>query len=225
MTLVVTTTTGGLMDLATVSLHIASLWPRPITVVEADPDGGRLAARHDWDVRPGLVDLAAAVRSRSEELPRLTPLLRRHSAEVSVIVAPPAAEPIMASLPVLAQNRDRLDQIVETDVLVVVGRIRPDSPANELLRAADLRVLVTRTDLEDVVSVVHRADHLRSLGSWSVLTAGGRYESAEVARTIEWPVVDDLLPNNPKAGARLRASIRKLADSGLEPESLTAAVA
>ncbi|MEN9805400.1 MAG: hypothetical protein RIS41_2247 [Actinomycetota bacterium] len=213
MTLVVTSTIGGLMDLATVSLHIASMWPRPITVVEADPDGGRLAARHDWDVRPGLVDLATAVRSRSESSIRLAPLLRRHSDDVSVIVAPPAAEPIMASLPVLAQHRARLDEIVGSDVMIVVGRIRPDSPANDLVRSADLRLLVSRTDLEDVVAVVHRADHLRALGSWQVLTAGGRYDANEVARTVEWPVVADLLPDTPKASARLRQSIRDLVDS------------
>jgi uncharacterized protein YciI len=213
MTLVVTSTTGGLMDLATVSLHIASMWPRPITVVEADPDGGRLAARHDWDVRPGLVDLATAVRSRSESSTGLAPLLRRHSDDVSVIVAPPAAEPIMASLPVLAQHRARLDEIVGTDVMVVVGRVRPDSPANDLVRSADLRLLVSRTDLEDVVAVVHRADHLRALGSWQVLTAGGRYDATEVARTVEWPVVADLLPDTPKASARLRQSIRDLVES------------
>jgi hypothetical protein len=213
MALVVTTSVGGLMDLATVSLHIASLWPRPITVVEADPDGGRLAARHDWDVRPGLVDLATAVRSRSDAAPRLAPLLRRHSEAVSVIVAPPAAEPIMASLPVLAQHRARLDDIVGTDVMVVVGRVRPDSPANELVRVADLRLLVSRTDLEDVVALVHRADHLRTIGAWQVLTAGGRYDTTEVARTVEWPVVADLLPDNPKASARLRRAMRELVES------------
>lgn len=220
MALVVTSTTGGLMDLATVSLHIASMWPRPITVVEADPDGGRLAARHDWDVRPGLVDLATAVRSRSDSAPRLAPLLRRHSDDVSVIVAPPAVEPIMASLPVLAQHRDRLDEIVGTDVMVVVGRVRPDSSANELARVADLRLLVTRTDLEDVVALVHRSDHLRTIGSWQVLTAGGRYESAEVARTVEWPVVADLLPDNPKASARLRQTVRQLVESPASTTSL-----
>lgn len=225
MALIVTSTTGGLMDLATVSLHIASLWPRPITVVEADPDGGRLAARHDWDVRPGLVDLAAAVRSRSDDAPRLDALLRRHSDDVSVIVAPPAAEPIMASLPVLANYRERLDAIIATDVLVVVGRTRPDSPANDLVRCADLRILVMRTDLEDVVSVVHRADHLRELGQWHVLTAGGRYESAEVSRTIEWPVVDDLLPDSPKASARLRTAIHQLAEFESPSIPVQAAVA
>lgn len=213
MTLVVTTTTGGLMDLATVSLHIATMWPRPITVVEADPDGGRLAARHDWDVRPGLVDLATAVRSRSDSATRLDPLFRRHTDDVSVIVAPPAAEPIMASLPVLAQHRARLDEVVGSDVMVVVGRVRPDSPANDLARVADLRLLVTRTDLEDVVALVHRADHLRTIGPWQVLTAGGRYDSAEVARTVEWPVVADLLPDNPKASARLRHAVRELVES------------
>lgn len=225
MALVVTSTTGGLMDLATVSLHVASMWPAPITVVEADPDGGRLAARHDWNVRPGLIDLAAAVRSRGDSTPRPTPLLRRYTDQVSVIVAPPAAEPIMASLPVLAQHRSRIDEILGTDVLIVVGRVRPDSPADEMVRAADLRLLITRTDLEDVVALVHRSDHLRNLGAWHVLTAGGRYDSAEVARTVEWPVVADLLPDNPKASQRLRASIHDLVATISDPSTLDVAVA
>ena len=162
MTLLVTATTGGLMDLATVSLHIASLWPRPVTVIEADPDGGRLAARHDWDVRPGLVELAAALRSHvSGDFDRAS-VVRTYSAQVSVVVAPPAAEPVMAALSVLATRTAEIESLVGTDVIVDVGRVRPDSPANALVTAADRRLLVTRTDLEDIVSVVHRGDHLTS---------------------------------------------------------------
>jgi hypothetical protein len=211
MAVISTSTTGGIMDLATVTLHIASLWPRPVTVVEADPDGGRLAARHDWDVHPGLVDLATMVRS-----PRATtsgPIMRKYTDNISVVVAPPAVEPIMASLPVLARHRSRIDEILGTDVLVVTGRLRPDSVANQLLEVVDRRILVTRTDLEDVVSLVHRADRMREIGDWHVLTAGGQYGAVDVARTIEWPVVADLLPDNPRGSARLRTSIREFLEA------------
>ena len=211
MAVITTSTTGGLMDLATVSLHIATLWPRPITVVEADPDGGRLAARHDWDVHPGLVDVAAMVRSPRATAPG--PLTRRYADDVSVVVAPPAVEPIMASLPVLAQHVNRIDEILRTDVLIVTGRLRPDSAANQLIEVVDRRILVTRTDLEDVVSVVHRAERMRELGQWNVLTAGGQFGAAELARTIEWPVIADLLPDNPRGRARLRASIRDFVEA------------
>lgn len=212
MTLLVTATTGGLMDLATVSLHIASLWPRPVTVIEADPDGGRLAARHDWDVRPGLVELAAALRSHvSGDFDRAS-VVRTYSAQVSVVVAPPAAEPVMAALTVLATRTAEIESLVGTDVIVDVGRVRPDSPANALVAAADRRLLVTRTDLEDIVSVVHRGDHLRSLGAWSVLAGGGRYGTSEVDRAIEWPVIADLLPDNPKSSSKLRKVVASLAD-------------
>lgn len=213
MAIITTSMTGGLMDLATVSLHIASLWPRPITVVEADPDGGRLAARHDWDVHPGLVDLAAMIRSPRVGTNASGPMMRRYTDGVSVVVAPPAVEPIMASLPVLARHHDRIDEILGTDVLIVAGKLRPDSVANQLISVVDRRILVTRTDLEDVVSLVHRADRMRELGTWHVLTAGGQYGASELARTIDCPVIADLLPDNPRGSARLRAAIREFAEA------------
>ncbi len=217
MAVITTSTTGGLMDLATVSLHIASLWPRPITVVEADPDGGRLAARHDWDVHPGLVDLTTMTRSHRATSHGSGPMTRRYSDGVAVVVAPPAVEPITASLPVLARHWTRIDEVLGTDVLVVTGRLRPDSAADQLIEAVDRRILVTRTDLEDVVSVVHRADRMRALGHWHVLTAGGQYDVADLSRTIEWPVIADLLPDNPRGSSRLRASIREFAE-GIDPD-------
>lgn len=211
MAVITTSTTGGLMDLATVTLHIASLWPRPITVVEADPDGGRLAARHDWDVHPGLVDLATMVRSPRAAIS--SPMVRKYANDISVVVAPPAVEPIMASLPVLARHRHRIDEILGTDVLIVTGRMRPDSVANQLVEVVDRRLLVTRTDLEDIVSLVHRAEKMRELGHWHVLTAGGQYGASDVARTLEWAVVADLLPDNPRGSARLRNSIRDFVEA------------
>jgi hypothetical protein len=204
MTLVVTATTGGLMDLGTVSLHIASMWPNPVCVVEADPDGGRLAARHNWEVRPGLVELAARLRSQGGQKNTVSEFVRQHGDGVSVIVAPPGAEPVIAARGVLSARPNLLEESIGTDVIVNVGRVRPDSPARDLIASADVRLLITRTDLEDVVSVVHRTDHLRSLGDWKVLTAGGRYGIHEVDRAVEWPVIADLLPSDRRSSARLR---------------------
>ena len=216
MTLVVTATTGGLMDLGTVSLHIASMWPNRVCVVEADPDGGRLAARHNWEVRPGLVELAARLRSQGGRQDSVSEFMRQHGDGVSVIVAPPAAEPVIAALGVLSGRPTLLEETIGTDVIVNVGRVRPDSPARELIAAADIRLLITRTDLEDVVSVVHRTDHLRSLGDWKVLTAGGRYGIHEVDRAVEWPVIADLLPSDRRSSARLREAVTGLRSMQVE---------
>lgn len=210
MALTVIATTGGLMDLGTVSLHIASMWSTPVCVIEADPDGGRLAARHNWEVRPGLVELAARLRASTNTRSSTTEFIRHHGEGVSVVVAPPAAEPVIAALGVLSSRPQMLEEAIGTDVIVDVGRARPDSPARELIAAADVRLLVTRTDLEDVVSVVHRSDHLRSLGDWKVLTAGGRYGLDEVDRALEWPVIADLLPSDRRSSSRLKEAVSRL---------------
>lgn len=210
MSVTVVATTGGLMDLGTVSLHIASLWSAPVTVIEADPDGGRLAARHNWEVRPGLVDLVASARSPHDS--RIgDDCVRRHGNRVRVVVAPPSAEAVIATLSVLSERLDRVGEILGTDLIVNVGRVRPDSPASDLISRADRRLLVTRTDLEDVVALVHRTEHLRRFGSWNILTAGGRYRTGEVDRAVEWPVIADLLPDDPRSSSRLRQVIAELA--------------
>lgn len=197
------------MDLGTVSLHIASLWSKPVTVIEADPDGGRLAARHNWDVRPGLVDLVASARSTHESRSR-EDCVRRHGNRVRVVVAPPSAEAVIATLSILSDRLERVEEMLGTDLIVNVGRVRPNTPASDLISRADRRLLVTRTDLEDVVALVHRTDHLRRFGSWSVLTAGGRYRTGEVDRAVEWPVIADLLPDDPRSSSKLKQVIADL---------------
>lgn len=127
-----------------------------------------------------------------------------------MVVSPPAAEPVIAALGVLSARPRMLEEAVGTDVIVDVGRARPDSPARELIASADVRLLVTRTDLEDVVSVVHRSEYLRSLGDWKVLTAGGRYGQDEVDRALEWPVIADLLPSDRRSSARLKDAVARL---------------
>ncbi|MEY3071144.1 MAG: hypothetical protein RL473_1251, partial [Actinomycetota bacterium] len=95
MSIIVTGTTGGLTDLGTISLHLATMWPTPVTVIEADPDGGRLAARHNWELRPGLAELAAHVRTPATSTLDPQSLRRTYRNDVSVVVAPPSAEQVI----------------------------------------------------------------------------------------------------------------------------------
>lgn len=208
MTVVALAITGGLTDSSEIALHIASLWPREVTVVEADPDGGRLAARKDWPPRPGLVDLVTSSRATSDVVGELSHVIdpRRR-----VVVAPPSPEAVIAALRLLTTSNDRLDDRLGTDVLVDVGRLRPESPALPVLEMADRRVLVVRRDAEDVVATMHRRNLLESLGEWQVLTAGGRYPIDEVRAALSWPVGADLLPSNKREAAVLRSTIDVLA--------------
>lgn len=206
-------TVGGLTDLGTICLHVASLWPHPPTVVEADPDGGRLAARHDWDLQPGLVELTGRLRSDSERAGAIDEFARRLRNGVKVVVAPPAIEVASSCVSALSQRSKQLEHIVVEDVLVNVGIVRHDSPAHGLIVAASRRIVVIRKEFDDVVALAHRRSLMESMGDWLVLTAGGRLKAADCAAAIDWPIIADLLPGDRKSAARLRTALERLATS------------
>jgi len=225
MSIIVTGTTGGLTDLGTISLHLATMWPTPVTVIEADPDGGRLAARHNWELRPGLAELAAHVRTPATSTLDPQSLRRTYRNDVSVVVAPPSAEQVIAALSIIAPHTGTLDQVLGTDVIINVGRVRPNTPASDIMRAANTRLLISRTDLDDVVALVHRQPLLKELGEWQVLAAGGRYKIDELAKAIEWPVIADLLPSDRRSSAALKLTIAKIARAHQSRELVDRAVA
>ena len=225
MSIIVTGTTGGLTDLGTISLHLATMWPTPVTVVEADPDGGRLAARHNWELRPGLAELAAHVRTPATSTLDPQSLRRTYRNDVSVVVAPPSAEQVIAALSIIAPHTGTLDQVLGTDVIINVGRVRPNTPASDIMRAANTRLLISLTDLDDVVALVHRQPLLKELGEWQVLAAGGRYKIDELAKAIEWPVIADLLPSDRRSSAALKLTIAKIARAHQSRELVDRAVA
>jgi len=225
MSIIVTGTTGGLTDLGTISLHLATMWPTPVTVIEADPDGGRLAARHNWELRPGLAELAAHVRTPATSTLDPQSLRRTYRNDVSVVVAPPSAEQVIAALSIIAPHTRTLDQVLGTDVIINVGRVRPNTPASDIMRAANTRLLISRTDLDDVVALVHRQPLLKELGEWQVLAAGGRYKIDELAKAIEWPVIADLLPSDRRSSAALKLTIAKIARAHQSRELVDRAVA
>lgn len=204
-------TVGGLTDLGTICLHVAALWPHPPLVVEADPDGGRLAARHDWELRPSLADLVTMLQSGDVSAISIDRVARRLRNGVRVVVAPPAMESVHATIPGVVQSLPELARRANGDVIVDVGVVRPDSPARDVISAAGTRVIVVRKDVDDLVALAHRRSLLESLGTWSVLTAGGRLRSDDVAGAIRWPVLADLLPKDRKSSAALRSSLSRLA--------------
>jgi hypothetical protein len=214
-------TVGGLTDLGTICLHVASLWPHPPLVVEADPDGGRLAARHNWDLRPALGDLVALLNSHETTAVSIDRVTRRLRNGVRVVVAPPAMEAVHTALTGVVHSLPDLVNRTTGDVLIDVGVIRPDSPARDIISSAAKRVIVVRKDVEDLVALAHRRALLESMGTWSVLTAGGRLRSADAMGAIRWPVLADLLPNDRRSSVALRASLARFsAASDRSPQSV-----
>jgi hypothetical protein len=206
-------TVGGLTDLGTICLHVASLWPHPPLVVEADPDGGRLAARHNWDLRPSLGDLITLLNSQETTSISIDRVVRRLRNGVRVVVAPPAMEAVHSVLSDVVPTLSNLESRMTGDVLIDVGVIRPESPARDIIAAASKRIIVVRKDVEDLVALAHRRSLLESMGTWSVLTAGGRLRSTDSVAAIRWPILADLLPNDRRSSAALRTSLTRFAAS------------
>jgi len=217
MSVVALGTPGGLLEISSIALHVAAMWPRPVTVIEADPDGGRLAVRHNWHLRPGLAALTSSLRGFSNALAPVEPASTENEnfgstrGHIRVITAPLAPEEVIAELRELSSTASRLEEVLGTDVLISIGTIRPGSPATALIEAADARLLVMRCTVEDVAAVLHRRQLLQSTGTWTVLTAGGCLTTIDVARCIHWPVLADLLPSDRRNSLVLRQRIGELA--------------
>ena len=131
-------------------------------LVEADQAGGSLAAELGVPASPGLVELAAvgAHRVLAEVLP---PQLRRLSATVDALLAPPSSRPTVAALDVLAEP---LAAMLATapNVVVDVGRLAADSRVEPLLDAMDVLLVLTRATTADLAALFGRLDQLSEHG-------------------------------------------------------------
>jgi hypothetical protein len=176
------------------ALDLVARWRRalgrPAVVVEADPDGGCLAARLGLAARPGLTELAGAARSGLADpgdvwaFAQVAPPPGGRG-EVSIVVGPAAAEPAQAALRAASEPLAAgLGSGADHDVVVDVGRLRPGSPALPLVAGADRRLVVTRGELEAVVALSARRDLLTGLGDWRAMVIGGGYAPAEIERVL-----------------------------------------
>jgi hypothetical protein len=199
----------GSPGVTTVALALASWWPRPVVVLEADPAGGDLAVRLGLPEDPGLVGLAAALRRHSQDDP-LEQFAQESPLGIPVVPAPAGARQSAASVSLLAALPGAPLQF-EVDVLLDVGRLDHSSPAWPLAMQADALVWVCRPQLGDLAHLSATVEQGGGRVGSVVLSGAGPYPAEEVAATLGVTVLGHL-PADPggaealwEAGARLWA--------------------
>lgn len=187
-------------------LALAATWParRPLLIVEADPDGGVLAARAGLPPEPGLTSLATSGRRAlaDGELDRhVQPL----PGGIPVIVGPADGDHAARALDIVAGRLGAgLAALGDRDVLIDCGRLRPNSPATPLAAGADALVLVARPRLDELQHLRPALPRLAAYGPQPVLLLVGHrpYPAAEIARALDVPVLASM-PHDAETAGRL----------------------
>ncbi len=192
MTLIVVGTVNGSSGATTLAYDLAARAGNGTLLIEADPDGGCLAARLDVALQPGLMELAGAARTGidADDVWRFAQTTRDG---VAVVVAHPSAEQTNAAL--RAALGHVLSAVVSVDTIVVVdiGRIRPGSASLAAAASADHTIVVSSNSVEAIVALAHRSQLLTACASPVVVLNNAQpYGVAEVADAVQqrvWGVI------------------------------------
>lgn len=196
MTVVAVASAKASPGATTLALALAATWPAAgltggrVVVVEADPDGGSLAARFGLGYEPGLASLAAAARHGLDEetlLAHLQPLGER----LWLLCGPASAQRASTALASAADRlANRVSTLADTAVVVDVGRLSTGSPALPLARGADVCLLVARPRLDEVQHLAWRARALVDTGCRvGLVCVGDRpYPPVDVAASAGLPL-------------------------------------
>ena len=239
MAVIVLASAAGSPGVTTSALGLALTWSRPVLLIEADPTGGSamLAGffRGTTAHTAGLIDLAWAQREgllieALAELPMpipdssasVLPGVRSHNQSGSL------AElwgPLAAALKGL--DRTGRDVIIDAGRLGLVGSPEP------LIYAADLMLLVMRSDLVALAAARSWAETLRAgfgelgtpAGVQAMLVGEGRpYSGRDVAKVLGLPVVAALAWQEAEAAVFSQgAATPRRFDGRALPRSLRAA--
>jgi hypothetical protein len=239
MAVIVLASAAGSPGVTTSALGLALTWPRPVLLVEADPTGGSamLAGffRGTLAQTKGLIDLAWAHREgllveALAELPMpipdssaaLLPGIRSHTQASSLTTL---WEPLAAAL----KELDRTDR----DVIIDAGRLGMIGSPEPLIYAADLMLLVMRSDLVALAAARSRTetlptgfDELGATARVRVLLVGeGRpYSARDVAKVLGLPVAAALAWQEAEAAVFSRgAALLRRFDGRALPRSLRSA--
>lgn len=200
----------------TLGLALASVWPRPVVLVEADPDGGDLGARCGLPDRPGLLSLATEGRRDGQPV-----TLGAHEQQVGgvrVVIGP--ADARQASIAV-TQLGDSLRGLSDVDLLVDVGRLRPGSPSSALVSSADFLVAVSGGDL---ASVAHAAPALPGSPAAGVVVVGETgFDTAALREALGVPVLGFVPRDDRTAVALCAGAVRRPSRRGLLAAATTIA--
>ncbi len=122
-------------------------------VIEADADGGVLAARCDLYLHAGAPGLDSLVAAASGPL-HILDHVQRCGGDVAVVVAAPTEETVAGALRTLVSVLPELRRQAEVPLVVDVGRVRQASAA--LLGACDGLVLVSGASREALACALAR---------------------------------------------------------------------
>ncbi|WP_129710867.1 hypothetical protein [Haloactinopolyspora alba] len=199
------TSARGAPGTTTTALVATLTWPRPVLLVEADVSGSSSVKaghlRGEYDHRRNLITMALAHRNGAMTLESLRhetiPLTEDRSRLVLPGLATRAqtgslSDGFWSSLSVLFAGLGRQG----VDVIVDAGRYGMRHGPDPLLRAADLLAVVSRTGLDDLVSVRANVDQLPGAETDAaaqrrglVLVGAGRpHRAAEAAAATTLPV-------------------------------------
>lgn len=155
----------GSPGVTTTALLIGALWPRPITLVEADPSGGDIALRmpgasgQPLDPGRGLVSLVAAGRRSL-----YAQLVHDHAQQIIgglYVIAGVGAPEQAAAIHQWNELAELLSRLPGRDVVADLGRIGAGTPQNALLDSASALCVVTGTVPSQIVHVRERLRRLR----------------------------------------------------------------
>ncbi|HET7725064.1 MAG TPA: hypothetical protein VFK68_10530 [Propionibacteriaceae bacterium] len=207
MAIVVLASASGSPGVTTTALGVALVWHRPVVLVDADPVGGSalLAGYFQGTVIDDDAMVALVLAQRDTRLAEVLPstLIPVPDSHVSILPGPKShvqagslAElwgPLACELAVLEQTGQ--------DVIVDAGRLGMVHSPDALLRAADLAVLVTRSPLPALAAARQWAtawsaaskDGTGPASAAALVVGPGRpYESSEVEKVLELPVLESV---------------------------------
>jgi len=190
VTVIAVAGTKGALGVTTLCMALARDWSptSPVLVIEADPDGGVLAARLGVSQEPGLGTLAAAGRHELSD-----PLIQDHAqstGDLSFIVAPSSPNHARAAL--LSASRRIGDALADrpgATTLIDLGRLDSESPALALAQSAEAVLFLAAPSLEGADGLAVRLIALEDLRRrCHLITVGeGPYEGAEIGRVLAIP--------------------------------------
>ena len=218
MAVIALTSASGSPGVSATALGLAMEWPRPALLVEADPTGGSsiLAGYLRGHTQPGadLVDLMLSPLGPAAMLPQVAATLP--GTTVSYVAG--TRTHIQA-----AGLRDQWARLAEVladleangqDVIVDAGRLGLVGSPEPLLSAADLTLLVVRTDLPALVAARSWAESVSRPGvgwRWPGLLLVGEgmpYTSREVSRLLGLSIVAEIADDPVGAAVFHRGSSR-----------------
>ncbi len=185
---------------------------RRCVLVDCDPAGGEWLLRPGVAAEPGLVTLAMAGR-RDLEPGALWEHVQVVGDGLEVVMAPAASRQAASALEIVAERLGaQLRSLGDSEAVLDCGRLSPTSPAMPLLRAADQVLVVSRSNVAEIVHLAPCIEQLEADGyPVGVVLVDARrgcpdasYRSAEVAEALGVDVVG-VLPDDAGTAGRLFA--------------------